>query len=124
MKSIAFPKMFNESSTKIVSDYDATLSNLKLLLMSEKGELLGDPYFGVRLKAYFFNQNNKVLKDLLIDEIYNAVSVFMPQLNINRKDIDIIKTERAELNITIKAINRVDFTTNTYNLVLFDLAND
>jgi len=32
MKSIAFPNMFNGRSTNVVSDKEATISNLKLLL--------------------------------------------------------------------------------------------
>ena len=52
MKSIEFPKMFNSNSTRLVEDLAATKQNLKTLLYSEKGELFGDPYFGIRLKNY------------------------------------------------------------------------
>ena len=52
MKSIDFPNMFNSSSTNIVSGKEATSNNIKLLLQSEKGELIGDPYFGVNIKKY------------------------------------------------------------------------
>ena len=80
MKSMAFPSMFNSNSTKIKKDLDATKQNTLLLLHSEKGELFGDPYFGIRLKRYLFEQNNFILKDILIDEIYTQLALFLPQL--------------------------------------------
>lgn len=123
MKSIDFPKMFNSMSTKIISDKDATTQNLKNLLMSESKELSGDPDFGVTLRRYFFEQNNYVLRDILIDEIYTKVSTFMPQLTINRKDIS-ITIERATMYVTIKAINNLDFETNMYNIVLLQESED
>ncbi len=123
MRSIAFPNMFKGNSTNIVSDNKATLQNLKLLLGSEKGEFTGDPYYGVRLKRYLFDLNNTILKDVLIDEIYTQIKVFMPQINVERKNIKIInnpKGEKAKLNISIKAMNKLDYTINTYNLVLYE----
>lgn len=119
VKSISFPNMFNHNSVQTVSDHDATLQNIKLVLGSEKGEFKFDPYFGIRLKRYMFEQNNFVLQDLLLDEIYDQLVTFIPQITINRKDIT-FQRERAKLYITIKCINRLDFTPNTYNLVLYE----
>lgn len=119
MKSIGFPKLFRTTvSTNIIEDMDAIKQNISLLLSSEKGELLGDPYYGVRLKYYFYDQNNYVLKDILLDEIYTALVLFMPQLSLTRNDITFI-TGRAELSIRIRALNKLDYTTNMYDIVLF-----
>lgn len=121
MKSINFPNMFKSTSaTEILTDKTATLNNLKLLLNSEKGELSGDPFYGIRLKRYLFEQNNKILKDIIIDEIYTQISVFMPQLIIKRKDIDVIQTNRGTLVANIKVTNKVDYTVDSYSLVLFN----
>lgn len=119
MKSIAFPKMFNSNSTNITKDFEATKQNTLLLLRSEKGDLFGDPYFGIRLKRYLFEQNNFILKDIIIDEIYTQLALFMPQLIVERKDIKITQ-ERAKLYCRFKAINQANFQTDTYNLVLYD----
>ena len=125
MRSLQFPKMFNSNSTRVIdaADYKkATLQNLKLLLLSEKGELFGDPYFGIRLKKYLFNQNSYVLKDVIIDEIYTQIALFIPQLRVERKNIDIIQdynNSKATLHCTIKAINQIDFTTDMYNIVIY-----
>ena len=122
MTSIKFPKMFSPNSTNIVKDFDATKQNMLLLLHSEKGELFGDPYFGIRLKRYIYDQNNYILKDIIIDEIYTQLALFMPQLRVSRNDIDIVQ-DKATLYCSFKAINQIDFTTNTYNLVLYDEEN-
>ena len=87
MKSIAFPKMFNSNSTRIIEDKEATTTNLKSLLHSEKGEFLGDPFYGIRLKRYLFEQNTGILKDIIIDEIYTQIALFMPQLKLDRKSV-------------------------------------
>ncbi len=118
MKSIAFPEMFDRTNTKIVSDYDATLQNLKLLLWSEKGELFGDPYYGTGLKRYLFNQNDNVLQDILLDDIYTAITLFIPQISVKRKDLKLIRGSYGELTLTIRALNRADYTTDLYNIVL------
>lgn len=124
MKSIVFPKMFNSSSTNVTTTpLQATMQNLLALLGSEKRELIFDPDFGVAIKRYMFEQNNFVLRDIIIDELYTQISIFMPQLIINRKDITINQSnngKKAKLEATIKVTNRLDFTTNMFNLVLFN----
>ena len=119
MKSIAFPKMFNTNSTNITKDLNATKQNTLLLLRSEKGELFGDPYFGIRLKKYIYEQNNFVLRDIIIDEIYTQLALFMPQLVVNRKDIK-IRQDRGTLYYNFKAVNQANFKTDMYSLVLYN----
>ena len=117
MKSIAFPEMFNRTTTNTVFDYDATLQNIKLLLWSEKGELFGDPYYGTGLRRYLYDQNDNVLQDILLDDIYTALVLFIPQIQIDRKDIKLVRGN-GELILKIKALNKADYTTDLYNIVL------
>ena len=119
MNSIAFPNMFTTTSTLVVGDKDASMQDLKLLLASEKGELFGDPYFGVRIKRYTFNQNNYILRDILVDELFSQIKVFAPQITVNREDIKITQKGN-RLIATIKGINKLDFTTDMYQLELFN----
>lgn len=111
--------MLNNINANIIKDNEATRSNYKLLVMTEKGELLGDPYFGLSIKKYLFEQNNKLLADIVIDDIYTATALFMPQMKVNRNDITITQNKDT-LYCTFKAINKLDFTTNLYTLVLFE----
>lgn len=124
MKSLKFPKMFNSGSTRVWKDSEekqATEQNIKLLLNCERGELIGDPYFGILLKHYIFNQNNYVLRDQIIDMIYTQLAMFIPQIKVKRKDISVFKDkEHAKLYCEFSGTNLNDFTVNTYQLVLFN----
>ena len=123
MRSIKFPKMFGTSHTEVweESEYKkATEQNLKLNLLSARGELLGDPYFGMLLQQYMFDQNSFILRDILIDMIYTQVAIFIPQLKVERRDITIFQDrKRGHLLCQIYGINRIDYTPNTCELLLF-----
>ena len=119
MKSLSFPEIFNNSSTKTISDHEATMSNLKLLLLSEKSELFGDPYFGTNLKKLLFEPNNVILQDLVIDDIYTAILTFIPQLTLKRSDITVTH-DGVNLLATIKCTNLIDYELDTYTINLTD----
>lgn len=122
MNSINFPQMFSGNSTIInneTNDNKNVLQALHLLLSSENGSLFGDPYFGIRLRKYFFEQNNYILRDILVDEIYTQIITFLPQIYLERKNI-VINQQGSKLYVTISFKNRKNFQNNTYNLVLFD----
>ena len=118
MYSLAFPNMFKCAyRTEIVSDEDATRSNLKLLLNSERQSLFGDPYYGTALRKMLFEQNSFLLKDLIIDEIYTSIITFMPQIRVNRKDITVV-SDGYEVHARIKCVNLIDYTVNLYDINL------
>ena len=117
IRSIAFPNMFNKSKTIVFEDHEATASNLKLMILSEKTSLFGDPYFGTNLQKYLFDQNDAVLRDLVVDSLYTAILQFMPQVLVNRNDIT-ITSDKANVYIKIKAINLIDYQNDIYNITL------
>lgn len=117
MTSIAFPTFLNTTSTILYKDHEATASNLKLTLLSMKNELFGDPYFGTNIQKLMFEQNNSVLKDIIIDDFYTAIVTFMPQLVVKREDIDIDIDGRSVL-IKIKALNLIDYVVDNYSISL------
>ena len=124
MRTIKFPKMFNTNNTRVwkTSEHlDATKKSTILLLHTNRGELFGDPYFGLMLKRYLFDQNSYILRDAIIDMIYTQLAIFIPQVKVKREDIEIIQDRRkGRLECTFSGINQIDYTHNTYNLVLFD----
>lgn len=124
MRSFKFPNMFKSNSSRIwrEDEYNqATKQNVLILLQSERGELECDPYFGILLKHYMFNQNSYILKDMLIDTIYTQIAIFLPQVKISRNDIDIISDQiKGRLYCRFSGINQIDYTHNTFNLLLFD----
>ena len=117
MNAVQFPDMLSNNQTQIVFDYEATLQNLTYLILSSKKTLFGDPYFGTSIKRLMFEQNNKILQDLIIDDIYTAILTFMPQLILDRKDIK-VTSDRDTVYVNIKATNLLDYQTNLYNINL------
>lgn len=115
--------MFGKNTTLYKKDKEATFQNLKLTLTSEMGELKDDPYFGVNLRKYLFEQNSTILEDVLIDEIYNRIASFIPQLKVERKNITITK-DHYKVFINIKATNLINFENDLYNIVLLQEDND
>lgn len=124
MRSFKFPKMFKSNSSRIwrEDEYNkATRQNVLILLQSERGELECDPYFGILLKHYMFNQNSYILKDMLIDTIYTQIAIFLPQVKVSRNSIDIIAGPlKGRLHCSFSGTNQIDYTHNTFNLLLFD----
>jgi hypothetical protein len=124
MRSFKFPNMFKSNSSQIwrADEYGkATRQNALLLLNSERGEFEYDPYFGILLKHYMFNQNSYILKDMLIDTIYTQIAIFLPQIKITRNSIDIISDPlKGRLYCKFSGTSQIDYTHNTFNLLLFD----
>ena len=117
MFSFAFPDLFSSARTNLYEDTTATLSNTRLLLGSFKKSLFGDPYFGSKIKDFVYEQNNIVLQDLIIDDIYVAIKQFMPQVSIQRKDIT-IKSKKDSLYAIINCINKLDNQPNMFQIEL------
>lgn len=117
MYSIGFPNMFNNTTTNVIKDREATTSNLKLMLLSDKKSLFGDPYYGTNLKSILFSQNNIVLKDIVIDDIYTSILTFIPQLILKRSDIE-VNSNKQQIQAKIKAVNLLDQTNDLYNINL------
>lgn len=124
MRSLKFPNMFNSNSTNVWKSSEqlsATKQNSILLLSTERGELFGDPYFGVLFKHYLFDQNSYLLKDVIIDIIYTQLAMFIPQVKVAREDITVVQNkEKGTLYCTFSGINQIDYQLNTYNLILYE----
>ena len=119
MTSLSFPKMFNSTYTLTSTDVDATLTNIRLLLHSCKETLLGDPYFGSNLRKFIYEQNNVLLQDIIIDEIYVCLTTFIPQIYVKRNDIK-LTSSRESITAVINCINKLDNTPNMYDIRLTD----
>ena len=117
--SLAFPNMFSSESVNLYKDKQATMTNLKLLLASEVTSLFGDPGYGSRLMQTIYSQNDLILRDLVIDEIYTCIKTYMPQIIVDRKDI-VITADDDGLYAEIKVVNALDYTLDLYKIQLTD----
>lgn len=120
MYSLAFPNMFNGSTINLYKDYDAIKSNLKNLLSSNRGGLFGDPHYGTNLKHILFDQSAKeIMKELVKDDIYEAVLSYMPQTTINRDYIE-VTVQDTFVSVTIKAKNDLGVVSDLLHIELLD----
>lgn len=119
MISIAFPNILNQVSTNVFTDQQATKSNLRLILMTELNSLFGDPGYGCGLKKFLFEQNSPIVRDLIIDKIYNTIRTYMPQLICKRTDINLSK-DKTNIYVDLTATNLIDYTVNNYSIALMN----
>ncbi len=119
MYSFNFPNMLGNTTSKLLEDKKAVKSNLLLLLSAERETLFGDPYFGSELKQVLFEQSTSLVVDLLIDEIYTAIITFIPQVFIERKNIEVYTDDR-DLYASISYTYKLD---NTSDLYVINLTN-
>ena len=117
MQSISFPNIFSGAKTNLVEDNKATLQNMRLLFHSDKGALFGDPYFGSKLKRYIFEQNNIILRDIIIDDILVLIQTFIPQVAVTRKDIKLV-SDKATIYAEVNCINKLDNEPNLFRISL------
>lgn len=120
MNSIKFPNMISNNQTNIVFDYDATLQNLSTLILSSKKTLFGDPYFGTNLKKLIFDRNNAVLRDIVIDDLFTAITMFMPQIRVERRNIT-VESSGSSLYINIRAQNLLDYSFDNYTINMLNI---
>jgi len=117
--SLAFPDMFTSSRVKVIKDHAATFNNLRLLLLSDKKSLFGDPFYGTNLQKVIYSQNSLIIQDLVIDEIYTSIKMFMPQVQLSRNNIKVYG-KGTELFADIECLNKLDYTPNLYTIRLTD----
>ena len=119
MHSLAWPNIFsnNGRDTLLLEDKEAIKLDLLLLLNSERMTLFGDPYFGTALRQVIFQQNNNVLADLIIDELYETIRMYIPQVTVRRNDISIY-ADNTDINASIRVTYNKDNTSDLYNINL------
>ena len=118
MYSIAFPQIFNGSTINLYKDADAVKSNLKNLLASNRGGLFGDPHFGTALKPILWNQAaDAMMKELIKDEVYEAVLSYMPQSTIDRDNI-VVESVGNYVRVSIKAENDLGIVSDLMEITL------
>ena len=75
-------------------------SNIKNLLLTNKGERLGNPNFGTNLISLVFSQENNDLESRVEEEIRASMSEFLPNINIVN-----IQTNFSDENMSTAIVN-------------------
>ena len=102
---VAFPlddvNMFK--GTKTVKEQ--VKSNLINLLLTEPGERINEPNFGIGLKKILFEQNPDI--EVLKEKINNQIEFYIPTISLSDVNLDFLENEY-KLNIIISYIFNLD----------------
>ena len=77
-------------------------SNLKNLLLTQKGERVGQPDFGCGLLQVLFEPMSDDLLDSVRSEIEESISFWLPHVTINNIQVERDEVERHQLNIILE----------------------
>lgn len=91
--TISLPNVFSVDTGKSLYSvgYKSINQSIKYLLMTTKGELLGDPLFGTSLRSLLYEYNNTVLETLVKEEIVYSVGTYESRVEMTTNDIDIVR---------------------------------
>lgn len=100
--NIKFPYIFSLSTgkTQLVDEDESIKQSIALIILTSKGELLGDPNYGSRIRELVYNHNNDSIPELVIEDILVNVSVYEKRIDITQQDIS-VTYEDNKVNISI-----------------------
>ena len=96
-------------------------SNIKSLLLTNKGERLGNPTFGSNLLSVIFGHENTDVESKIEEEIRAAMGEWLPFINIVSIESNFSNTNRNAVNVSLRFTLNVDVTSEA-DLTL-DLSN-
>ena len=85
---------------KYTDDMALAKEYLKMLLLTPKGSLLGDPLYGTTLVQLLGLPNDFITEQLVIDDIYESVTTYMQEITLLRKNI-VVTRDRGKVDITL-----------------------
>jgi phage baseplate assembly protein W len=84
-----------------VSGSDAVAQSLRAVLLTEPGERIGRPTFGVGLRRYLFAPNNLTTRAAIRQEIIDAVDRDEPRVTLDDVEISVDNVEPTLLRIEL-----------------------
>ena len=85
-------------------------SNIKNLLLTNKGERLGNPTFGTNLLPLVFSQENTDLESRVEEEIRASMGEFLPFINIVSIETNFSETNKDTAIVNVRFTLDVDAT--------------
>ena len=85
-------------------------SNIRNLLLTNKGERLGNPTFGTNLLSLVFSQENTDLESRVEEEIRASMGEFLPFINIVSIETNFSDTNKDVANVNLRFTLNVDVT--------------
>lgn len=97
--------------TSTYKTLDQTINDLKFLLLTMPGEIVGNPSFGTNLLRIIFEPNNSFIKQDIDEEIRTAVSTYFGVGLIEITSID-VTTPEDDPQLTYDVVVKIQFNVN------------
>ena len=103
---LTLPLEFDAATGGFFPGHSTTLtqasSNLRNLLLTNKGERVGHPTFGADLLLVLFEPMSGNLLDKVEETISDAISEWLPYISVNKLEVEADEAEVNQLNIIIQ----------------------
>ena len=110
---------FNRGKSDLFPQMETTLeqagSNIKNLLLTAKGERIMQPNFGSRLRDLLFEQYTEDLTERIIQEIQEAMSNWLPYIDIAK--VDVIQNETNPTETKVDIDFSLNYEPNRFNSI-------
>ena len=91
-------------------------SNVKNLLLTQKGERLAQPTFGSDLQKLVFEPNDGELEEKISNAIESAISQWLPQLTVEKIDIDATADMKDKNQVDISIIFTAKYNQQNFSV--------
>jgi len=81
---------------------DTIKQNLKMLILTNPGERVMEPEFGVGIQRYLFSNFSEDINSQISERINAQVKAYMPSVNINRIDFNDSDPDSNRLSLSIE----------------------
>jgi len=110
---------FNRGKSGLFPQTETTLeqavSNIKNLLLTAKGERIMQPNFGSRLRDLLFEQYTEDLTERIKQEIQEAMSTWLPYIDIAK--VDVIQNETNPTETKVDIDFSLNYEPNRFNSI-------
>lgn len=115
--TISHKKCFNRTSgSTFLSEKDLSVEQcMRLIILTSKGELLGDPEFGTNIYEYLLMSNTDVIAELTINDILTGINTYEKRVQVSRDDIS-FNIDRNTVHINIQYLLLQTGTVETFTL--------
>jgi len=102
------------------TSYEQAKSNLKNLLLTQKGERIMQPNFGTGLHSLLFEQMDDTFEEKIQDTITKNVNYWLPYITIKSIDVEMTNElkdkNRANLSLQFTVGNQIDLQELTFTV--------
>lgn len=96
---------------------DAVRQNFKMLILTEEGEKVMDPKFGVGIRSYLFQNFTYETNQIIRNKIIDKTSLYLPFIKINNININDLESSPNEPIDANELVISIDYEIEPLNLL-------